>query len=43
MSNYAKNITAEDLEDMRDIEARKNRPTETLKEFLAGLKADELI
>jgi hypothetical protein len=33
-------VLAEDLEDMRIFDERKDEPTETYEEFLAHLKAD---
>ena len=43
MSNDIEYLTAEELEDIKDIEARKGGPIESLEEFLAGLKSDGLI
>lgn len=43
MSIHKDNTTDEDLNDLSVIASRKNGPTETLKEFLAELKADKLI
>jgi hypothetical protein len=43
MTNDSLSTSNEDAEDIRTIEARKNGPTETFDEFLAGFKADKII